>query len=48
MNYVEQLFGFAPDGGSGSLEFLLLLVPLVGIGLLRLRDLARLRRTSRR
>jgi hypothetical protein len=31
MNFVERLFGFAPDGGSGGLEILLLAVPIVGL-----------------
>ena len=30
MDFIERLFSFAPDGGSGSLEFLLFLVPLIG------------------
>ena len=34
MRFIEQLFGFAPDGGSGLLELVLLmvLVSLLGIG----------------
>jgi hypothetical protein len=35
MNFVEQLFGIAPDGGNGSFELLLFLIPLAGILLLR-------------
>lgn len=31
MDFFERLFGFAPDGGSGSLEFLLFLIPIAGI-----------------
>ena len=31
MDFVERLFGFAPDGGSGSLEFLLFVIPIAGI-----------------
>lgn len=34
MQFVEQLFGMAPDGGSGSLEFLLLAIPIVWFGYL--------------
>ena len=30
MDFIERLFNFAPDGGSGSLEFLLFLLPLLG------------------
>lgn len=30
MNWIERLFGVSPDGGSGSLEWLLLLVPAIG------------------
>jgi hypothetical protein len=28
MNFVERIFGIAPDGGDGSLELLLFVVPL--------------------
>jgi hypothetical protein len=34
MDFIERIFGLAPDGGSGSLEFLLFLIPLVGLTLL--------------
>ena len=29
MDFIEVIFGVSPDGGSGSLEFLILMVPLV-------------------
>ncbi len=28
MDFIEQLFGISPDGGSGSLEFLLFAIPV--------------------
>lgn len=28
MDFIERLFGFAPDGGSGALEVLLFAVPI--------------------
>jgi hypothetical protein len=31
MDLIERLFGISPDGGSGSLEFLLFLAPLIGV-----------------
>lgn len=31
MNFIEQLFGIAPDGDSGALEFVLFVLPLAGI-----------------
>jgi len=34
MDFLERLFGFSPDGGNGSFELLLFLIPLVGILLL--------------
>ena len=34
MDFIERIFGLAPDGGSGSLEFLLFLIPLAGLTLL--------------
>ncbi len=35
MDFIERLFGIAPDGGNGLFELLLLLIPLAGILLLR-------------
>jgi hypothetical protein len=29
MDFIERIFGFAPDGGSGTLEFLLFAIPVV-------------------
>jgi hypothetical protein len=37
MDFIERIFGFAPDGGSGSLEFLLFAIPIAGIAYLALR-----------
>jgi hypothetical protein len=34
MDFIERLFELAPDGGSGSVEFLLFFIPLVGFTLL--------------
>lgn len=31
MDFIEKIFGFSPDGGSGAFEFLLFLIPVVGI-----------------
>ena len=31
MDFIERLFGIAPDGGSGNLEFLLFAIPIGGI-----------------
>ena len=44
MDFIERIFGLAPDGGSGSLEFLLFLVPVAGIAWLA----SRRRRSPRR
>jgi hypothetical protein len=30
MDFFERLFGISPDGGSGSLEIALFLIPLIG------------------
>ena len=39
MNFIETLFGIAPDGGSGWYELLLFLIPVVGlIGLRVMRN----------
>ena len=34
MDFIEKIFGIAPDGGSGSLEFLLFALPIAGIAFL--------------
>jgi hypothetical protein len=34
MDFIERIFGVAPDGGSGSLEFLLFAIPIAGIAYL--------------
>jgi hypothetical protein len=34
MDFIEKIFGISLDGGSGSLELLLFLVPIVGLYLL--------------
>ncbi|HEY2926394.1 hypothetical protein [Piscinibacter sp.] len=49
MNFIESLFGIAPDGGDGSFEWLLLLLPLAGVAAVaawrrRRRAAGRLRR----
>jgi hypothetical protein len=31
MDFIEQIFGFAPDDGNGLFEFLLFAVPIAGI-----------------
>ncbi len=48
MDFIERLFGFSPDGGNGSFEFLLFAVPLAGIVYLALRRRWRGRRQDRR
>jgi hypothetical protein len=34
MDFIERLFGIAPDGGSGTLEMALFLIPVAGLLLL--------------
>jgi hypothetical protein len=29
MQFIEELFGVSPDGGNGTLEFFLFLVPVI-------------------
>jgi hypothetical protein len=29
MDFIERIFGIAPDGGDGSLEMLLFLIPVL-------------------
>lgn len=44
MDFIERIFGFSPDGGDGSFEFLLFAIPLAGIAYLLWRR--RQRRSS--
>ena len=37
MDFIERIFGFSPDGGSGAFEFLLFAIPIAGILYLALR-----------
>lgn len=37
MDFIERIFGFFPDGGSGSLEFLLFSIPIAGVCYLAVR-----------
>jgi len=42
MDFIERLFGISPDGGSGTFELMLLLVPILIVA-----SLARGRRRRR-
>ena len=46
MDFIEQLFGFSPDGGSGVVEFLLLAIPVVAVSLGHWARFLRSRRNS--
>jgi len=37
MDFIERVFGIAPDGGDGSPEFLLFALPLAGLCWLAVR-----------
>ena len=37
MDFIERIFGLAPDGGSGTLEFLLFALPIAGLCYLAMR-----------
>lgn len=37
MDFIERVFGFSPDGGSGTIEFFLFALPLLGVLALRHR-----------
>jgi hypothetical protein len=37
MDFIEQIFGFSPDGGSGAFELLLFLIPIAALAFLYLR-----------
>jgi hypothetical protein len=34
MDFIERIFHISPDGGSGSFEILLFIIPVVGIAVL--------------
>jgi hypothetical protein len=42
MHFIEQLFGFSPDGGSGLTELLLFLLPAVAVLLVLYRRRSRI------
>lgn len=44
MDFIERIFGFSPDGGSGGFEFLLFALPIAGIAYLAVRRRQRTRR----
>ena len=31
MDFIERIFGFSPDGGDGSFEWLLFAIPVAGL-----------------
>ena len=37
MDFIEKIFGFSPDAGSGAFEVLLFVSPIVGLYLLHQR-----------
>lgn len=43
MAFIEQVFGFSPDNGTGSLELLILLVPIAVLAALEIRRRSRMR-----
>jgi hypothetical protein len=44
MDFIERVFGVSPDGGSGVLEFVLFLVPIVAATLVASIRIRRARR----
>lgn len=44
MDFIERIFGFAPDGGDGSFEFLLFAIPIAGLAYIFWRRRARRQR----
>ena len=41
MDFIEQIFGVSPDGGSGTLELLLFLIPVAGMCIIAANKLMR-------
>lgn len=48
MDFIERIFGFSPDAGSGSFEFLLFAIPVAGICYWVLRRRLRARSRQKR
>jgi hypothetical protein len=48
MDFIEQIFGIAPDGGSGLLEMLLFAVPIAGLAALYFYPRVRSKRPAAR
>ena len=46
MDFIEKIFGFSPDGGDGSFEFLLFAIPIAGLCYLAVRRQRRKRRDA--
>lgn len=34
MDFIERIFGISPDGGSGAFEFMLFIIPVIGVYIL--------------
>jgi hypothetical protein len=47
MDFIERIFGFSPDGGSGSFELLLFLIPIAGLAYLWRRRRQRIKSPDR-
>jgi hypothetical protein len=45
MDFIEQIFGISPDGGSGTFETILFLIPMAGVLALALKRKYASRRT---
>jgi hypothetical protein len=46
LNFIEQIFGISPDGGSGTLEVLFFAIPVIGLCILYWFRSLRNKRTS--
>ncbi len=46
MDFIERLFGISPDGGSGALELLLFVMPIVVLTILLGSAVVRWRRNA--
>ncbi len=46
MDFIEKIFGFAPDGGDGNFEFLLFAIPIAGLCYLAVRRQRRKHRNA--
>ena len=47
MDFIERIFGFSPEGGDGTFELLLFVIPIMGLVIIAAWRQMRMRRSQR-